>query len=312
MSSHSEDLEVDEPPTVEPYEVLGIGKTATADQVKSAYRKAALKWHPGNFSHCDIHHSGVLIVSLDKAKSEDKHAAHTKFQEVALAYAVLSDERRRKRYDTTGRTDESLDIDDDLFNWGDFYREQFADVINPDSIAKFTSDYKGSDEERKALLAAYTKFKGNMTKIYEHVMVSNPAEDDARFRDIINEAIESEDVEAFEKFTKESKKSIKARITEATGEGAEAEDLAKELGVHEKLFGKTKGKKAGKRTSSGGEDALAALIQGRQKTRSTDDFLTNLEAKYAPKKKAGNKRTEPPEEAFKETARGAKKVKRKA
>lgn len=48
MSSHSEDLEVDEPPTVEPYQVLGIEKTATADQVKSAYRKAALKWHPGN------------------------------------------------------------------------------------------------------------------------------------------------------------------------------------------------------------------------------------------------------------------------
>lgn len=256
------------------------------------------------------------MVSLDKAKSEDKHAAHSKFQEVALAYAVLGDERRRKRYDTTGRTDESLDIDDDLFNWGDFYREQFADVINPDSIAKFISEYKGSDEEREALLAAYTKFKGDMTKIYERIMVSNPAEDDARFREIINEAIESEDVETFEKFTKESKKSIKARITEAAGEGAEAEDLAKELGVHEKLFGKTKGKKASKSSSSGGEDALATLIQGRQKTRSTDDFLANLEAKYAPKKKAGNKRAEPPdeppEEAFKETAKRAKKAKRKA
>lgn len=40
-------LEKDEPPTVEPYEVLGIEKTATADEVKLAYRKAALKNHPG-------------------------------------------------------------------------------------------------------------------------------------------------------------------------------------------------------------------------------------------------------------------------
>lgn len=147
-------------------------------------------------------------------------------------------------------------------------------------------------------------------------MVSDPAEDDARFREIINQAIEGEDVEAFEKFTKESKKSIKARIAEAAGEGAEAENLAKELGVHDKLFGKTKAKKASKTTSSNGEDALAALIQGRQKTKSTDDFLANLEAKYAPKKKAGNKRTkpldEPPEEAFKETEARAKKAKRKA
>lgn len=47
MPSLSEDLEVDEPPTVEPYETLGIDKSASADEVKSAYRKAALKWHPG-------------------------------------------------------------------------------------------------------------------------------------------------------------------------------------------------------------------------------------------------------------------------
>ena len=47
MASHAEDLEVDEPPSVEPYEVLGLEKTATPNQVKSAYRKAALKWHPG-------------------------------------------------------------------------------------------------------------------------------------------------------------------------------------------------------------------------------------------------------------------------
>jgi DnaJ family protein C protein 9 len=41
------DLEDEDPPSIEPYSVLGIEKTATADEVKWAYRKAALKHHPG-------------------------------------------------------------------------------------------------------------------------------------------------------------------------------------------------------------------------------------------------------------------------
>ena len=47
MAPHEEDLIADEPPSINPYEVLGIEKTATSDEVKSAYRKAALKYHPG-------------------------------------------------------------------------------------------------------------------------------------------------------------------------------------------------------------------------------------------------------------------------
>jgi len=46
MASYDEVAD-DEPPQIDPYEVLGLGREATADQVKSAYRKAALRTHPG-------------------------------------------------------------------------------------------------------------------------------------------------------------------------------------------------------------------------------------------------------------------------
>lgn len=47
MAPKEEDLVDNEPPSVNPYEVLGLEKTASQDEVKSAYRKAALKHHPG-------------------------------------------------------------------------------------------------------------------------------------------------------------------------------------------------------------------------------------------------------------------------
>jgi DnaJ family protein C protein 9 len=47
-SDHEEDLfDEENVPSINPYDVLNIAKTASADEVKSAYRKAALKNHPG-------------------------------------------------------------------------------------------------------------------------------------------------------------------------------------------------------------------------------------------------------------------------
>jgi hypothetical protein len=47
MAPREEDLMDEDPPSINPYEVLGLEKTASADEVKSSYRKAALKHHPG-------------------------------------------------------------------------------------------------------------------------------------------------------------------------------------------------------------------------------------------------------------------------
>lgn len=69
------------------YEILGVQKTATADELKSAYRKLAKKYHP------DVYAS---------ASDAEKKDAEAKFKEINHAYEVLSDEQKRAAYDTYG------------------------------------------------------------------------------------------------------------------------------------------------------------------------------------------------------------------
>lgn len=137
-------------------------------------------------------------------------------------------------------------------------------------------------------MVAYERFKGDMDAIYETVMLSNVLEDEERFRTILDEAIASKDVSEYKKYTKESKKSKEARIKAARDEGNEAEEYAKELGVHDKLFGGSNGKKGKSKKPS--EADLLALIHGNQRSRqqNQNDFLDNIAAKYAaPAKKSG-------------------------
>ncbi|EEH42143.1 uncharacterized protein PADG_06963 [Paracoccidioides brasiliensis Pb18] len=302
MPSREDELMPDEPPSsINPYEVLGVDEAATADQIKSAYRKQALKHHP------------------DKAPPTAKESAHKKFQELAFAYAILSDPRRRRRYDTTGSTAEtlhSLNDDDDDFNWIDFFRQQFATVIDGAAIDKIKSEYQGSEQEREDLLAAYERWKGDLDKVYEEVMLSNVLEDDKRFREIIDGAIAEGKVEGWPKYTAETERRRVARIARVRKEAEEAEKVAGELGV---VKGKGKGKGGmNKGDEDGGADlnGLAALIQQRQKSRAAT-FLDDLEARYAPaagskggngpgskgkKRKGRHGDDKPPEEAFLATA----------
>jgi DnaJ-class molecular chaperone len=64
------------------YETLGVDKSASQDEIKKAYRKQAMKYHP------------------DKNKGDA--TAEKKFKEANSAYQTLSDEGKRKQYDTFG------------------------------------------------------------------------------------------------------------------------------------------------------------------------------------------------------------------
>jgi curved DNA-binding protein len=83
------------------YQTLGVGKNASSEEIKKAYRKLAMKYHPD-------HTKG------DKASEE-------KFKKISEAYAVLSDEEKRKQYDTFGSEGFSQRFSqEDIFRGFDF------------------------------------------------------------------------------------------------------------------------------------------------------------------------------------------------
>ncbi len=67
------------------YETLGVSKTATADEIKKAYKKMAMKYHP------------------DRNKGDT--TAEQKFKEINEAYQVLGDETKKKNYDQFGSSE---------------------------------------------------------------------------------------------------------------------------------------------------------------------------------------------------------------
>ena len=89
------------------YKTLGVEKSATAGDIKKAYRKLAMKYHP------------------DHAKGDK--AAEEKFKKITEAYAVLSDPNKRKQYDTFGSADfQQRYTQEDIFrnfDLGDIFKE---------------------------------------------------------------------------------------------------------------------------------------------------------------------------------------------
>jgi curved DNA-binding protein len=89
------------------YKILGIGKNASDSEIKKAYRKLAMKYHP------------------DHTKGDK--AAEEKFKKISEAYAVLSEPEKRKQYDTFGSADfQQRFSQEDIFrnfDFSDIFRE---------------------------------------------------------------------------------------------------------------------------------------------------------------------------------------------
>ena len=114
------------------YKILGVDKNADEKQIKSAYRKLALRFHPD--------------------KNPGNKEAEEKFKDISEAYRILSDKDLRQRYDTYGTVDDNFGGMD----------------INPEDIfAQFMKMHRGfgfEDEPRQRVFKGRDKvLKVNVT-----------------------------------------------------------------------------------------------------------------------------------------------------
>ncbi len=107
------------------YEVLGVSKDASSDEIKSAFRKLAKKYHP------------------DVSKEEN---AAEKFKEAQEAYAVLSDEEKRKQYDQFGHAAFQGNGGMGGFDFSDF---DFSDIFSEIFGNGFGFGFGSSKQNRK-------------------------------------------------------------------------------------------------------------------------------------------------------------------
>lgn len=114
--------------SVDLYDVLSVPAEARLEDIKKAYRRLALVYHP------DKH-----ATATPGAKAE----ASTKFQQIGFAYAVLSDEKRKKRYDATGKTDEGFELAAGDDGWEAYFEEMFERVTRG-KLDEMKKEYQGS------------------------------------------------------------------------------------------------------------------------------------------------------------------------
>jgi molecular chaperone DnaJ len=136
------------------YEVLGVERTASVEEIKASYRKAALKWHPDR-------------------NPENKHEAEARFRECTEAYSVLSDQEKRQIYDTYGHAGLSnvgggVDFNGTVFQdfhdiFGDFFG--FEDLFGSGGRRGRNRAQRGSDLRYDMTLTFEEAAAGVSTKI---------------------------------------------------------------------------------------------------------------------------------------------------
>lgn len=110
------------------YEILGVEKTATLDEIKKAYRTLAFKYHPD--------------------RNPGDKEAEEKFKQISAAYDVLSDETKRRNYDLGGYTDSSYS---DSYNNYEQRQYQYT----------YSNPFEGNEEFWKWANSSYTNNQRN-------------------------------------------------------------------------------------------------------------------------------------------------------
>lgn len=116
------------------YEVLGVSKSATDDEIKKAYRRIAIKYHPD--------------------RNPGNKEAEEKFKEAAEAYSVLSDQQKRQQYDQFGFDGPNMGGGFGGFGGGGFSMDDifsmFGDVFGGHGFGGFSSGFGGGGGRQAA------------------------------------------------------------------------------------------------------------------------------------------------------------------
>jgi molecular chaperone DnaJ len=113
------------------YEVLGVSRDATEDEIKKAYRKLAMKYHPD--------------------KNPDNKEAEEKFKEASEAYEVLSDKEKRQLYDQYGHAGIDQQFGNGGFSWNDFsHFEDISDLFGGGFSSIFDTLFGGGFGSRSS------------------------------------------------------------------------------------------------------------------------------------------------------------------
>ncbi|MDA9554734.1 molecular chaperone DnaJ [Pelobium sp.] len=114
------------------YDILGVSKSASADEIKKAYRKLAIKYHPD--------------------KNPDDKAAEDKFKEAAEAYEVLSNPEKKQRYDQFGHAGSQAGFGGGYggggMNMEDIF-SQFGDIFGGGGGSPFDSFFGGGGQSSR-------------------------------------------------------------------------------------------------------------------------------------------------------------------
>ena len=115
------------------YEILGVARNASEDDIKKAYRKLAMKYHP------------------DRNQGEAAKAAEEKFKEVKEAYEMLSDPQKRAAYDQYGHAGVDPNLrggaggGDGFAGFSEAFGDIFGDIFGAPRGARGRQMYRGSD-----------------------------------------------------------------------------------------------------------------------------------------------------------------------